>query len=88
MAMSLRSAARGKGLRLRIRAALRIAIGICTAGILVSDALTATPPSGVASVRGHNRDGPMIVEQQAHLAERDGLIDWMRIVCSGQRAPT
>jgi len=38
--------------------------------------------------RGHNRDGPMIVEQQAYLTERSGLIDWMRIVCSGQRAPT
>lgn len=38
--------------------------------------------------RGHNRDGPMIVEQQAYLTERHGLIDWMRIVCSGQRAPT
>jgi hypothetical protein len=37
---------------------------------------------------GHNRDGPMIVEQQAYLSERDGLIGWMRIVCSGQRPPT
>jgi hypothetical protein len=37
--------------------------------------------------RGRNRDGPMIVEQQAYLAERDGLIGWMRIVCSGQRSP-
>jgi hypothetical protein len=36
--------------------------------------------------RGRNRDGPMIVEQQAYLAERDGLIGWMRIVCSGQRS--
>lgn len=38
--------------------------------------------------RGHNHDRPMIVEQQAYLTERDGLIDWMRIVCSRQRAPT
>jgi hypothetical protein len=38
--------------------------------------------------RGYNRDGPMIVEQQAYLTERNGLIDWMRIVCSGQRAPS
>jgi hypothetical protein len=38
--------------------------------------------------RGHNRDGPMIVEQQAYLTERDGQIAWMRIVCSGQRAST
>ncbi len=36
--------------------------------------------------RGRNLDGPMIVEQQAYLAERDGLIAWMRIVCSGQRS--
>ena len=35
--------------------------------------------------RGRNRDGPMVVEQQAYLTERDGLIGWMRIVCSGQR---
>jgi hypothetical protein len=33
--------------------------------------------------RGRNRDGPMIVEQQAYLTGRDGQIDWMRIVCSG-----
>ena len=37
--------------------------------------------------RGRNPDGPMLVEQQAYLAGRDGLIGWMRIVCSGQRAP-
>ena len=37
--------------------------------------------------RGRNPNGPMIVEQQAYLAGRDGLIGWMRIVCSGQRAP-
>ena len=35
--------------------------------------------------RGTNRDGPMVVEQQAYLTERDGLIGWMRVVCSGQR---
>ena len=35
--------------------------------------------------RGSNRDGPMVVEQQAYLTERDGLIGWMRLVCSGQR---
>jgi hypothetical protein len=38
--------------------------------------------------RGRNRDGPMIVEQQAYLARRDDSIGWIRIVCSGQRAPT
>ena len=37
--------------------------------------------------RGSNRDGPMVVEQQAYLTERDGLIGWMRVVCSGQRPP-
>jgi hypothetical protein len=36
--------------------------------------------------RGRNRDGPMIVEQQAYLAECDNLIGWMRIVCSGKRS--
>jgi hypothetical protein len=30
-------------------------------------------------------DGPFIVEQQAYLAERDGQIGWMRVVCSGYR---
>ncbi len=35
--------------------------------------------------RGRNRDGPMVVEQQAYLTERDGLIGWIRLVCSGQR---
>jgi hypothetical protein len=27
----------------------------------------------------------MIVEQQVYPTERDGLIGWMRVVCSGQR---
>ena len=51
---------------------------------------TRSPIAGrsASDFRGHNRDGPMIVEQQAYLTERSGLIDWMRIVCSGQRAPT
>jgi hypothetical protein len=30
-------------------------------------------------------DGPFLVEQQAYLAERDGQIGWMRVVCSGFR---
>ncbi len=30
-------------------------------------------------------DGTFIVEQQAYLAERDGRIGWMRVVCSGYR---
>jgi hypothetical protein len=37
--------------------------------------------------RGRNPDGPFVVEQQAYLSERDGLIDWMRVVCSGMRPP-
>jgi hypothetical protein len=35
--------------------------------------------------RGHNGDGPFVVEQQAYLSERDGRIAWMRVVCSGFR---
>ena len=34
---------------------------------------------------GHNEDGPFLVEQQAYLSERDGRIDWMRVICSGMR---
>jgi hypothetical protein len=33
--------------------------------------------------RGHNDDGPFVVEQQAYISERDGRIGWMRVVCSG-----
>jgi len=32
-----------------------------------------------------NRDGSFLVEQQAYLADRDGQIGWMRVVCSGFR---
>lgn len=32
-----------------------------------------------------NPDGEHVVEQQAYLAERDGRIGWMRVVCSGFR---
>jgi hypothetical protein len=32
-----------------------------------------------------NPDGRFVVEQQAYLGERDGRIDWMRVVCSGFR---
>jgi len=38
-------------------------------------------------LRGHNPDGPFVVEQQAYLSERDGRIGWMRVVCSGFRQP-
>ena len=33
----------------------------------------------------HNPDGRFLVEQQAYLAERDGRIGWMRVLCSGYR---
>jgi uncharacterized protein involved in tellurium resistance len=39
-------------------------------------------------IRGRDKDGPYVVEQQAYLEERDGQIAWMRVLCSGQRAPT
>jgi hypothetical protein len=32
-----------------------------------------------------NPDGRFVVEQQAYLADRDGRIGWMRVVCSGFR---
>jgi hypothetical protein len=35
--------------------------------------------------RGVNPDGPFVVEQQAYLAEEDGRITWMRVLCSGFR---
>ncbi len=35
--------------------------------------------------RGHNADGPFIVEQQAYYSERDGRINYMRVLCSGFR---
>jgi hypothetical protein len=35
---------------------------------------------------GRNPDGPFVVEQQAYYSERDGRIDWMRVLCSGFRA--
>lgn len=34
---------------------------------------------------GRNADGPFVVEQQAYLAERDGRISWLRVLCSGFR---
>ena len=37
------------------------------------------------SFRGHNDDGEFVVEQQAYYTERDGRIDWLRILCSGMR---
>jgi hypothetical protein len=32
-----------------------------------------------------NPDGEFLVEQQTYVRERDGRIDWMRVVCSGMR---
>lgn len=32
-----------------------------------------------------NPDGRFVVEQQAYLGQRDGRIDWMRVLCSGLR---
>jgi hypothetical protein len=34
---------------------------------------------------GENPDGPFVVEQQAYYTEKDGQIDWMRVLCSGFR---
>ncbi len=35
--------------------------------------------------RGHNDDGPFVVEQQAYIAADGGRIAWMRVLCSGFR---
>jgi hypothetical protein len=35
--------------------------------------------------RGQNQDGGFVVEQQAYYTERDGRINWMRVLCSGFR---
>lgn len=34
---------------------------------------------------GRNEDGPFVLEQQAYYSERDGRIEWMRVLCSGYR---
>lgn len=34
---------------------------------------------------GHNEDGPFVIEQQVYYTERNGRIDWMRVLCSGYR---
>ena len=34
---------------------------------------------------GHGDDGPFVIEQQIYFTERDGRIDWMRMMCSGFR---
>ena len=35
--------------------------------------------------RGHNEDGPFVVEQQAYYATSGGRITWLRVLCSGFR---
>jgi hypothetical protein len=35
---------------------------------------------------GHRAGEPFVIEQQSYFSERDGRIDWIRIVCSGFRA--
>ncbi|HTX32793.1 MAG TPA: nuclear transport factor 2 family protein [Solirubrobacteraceae bacterium] len=35
--------------------------------------------------QGTNPDGAFVFEQQAYFTERDGRIDWMRVLCSGFR---
>jgi hypothetical protein len=34
---------------------------------------------------GHDDDGLFVVEQHVYYSERDGRIDWMRMMCSGFR---
>lgn len=36
---------------------------------------------------GQRPDGPFVIEQQAYYTEREGQIDWIRILCSGFRTP-
>jgi hypothetical protein len=35
--------------------------------------------------RVRNPDGSFVAEQTAYLSDRDGQIDWMRVLCSGFR---
>jgi hypothetical protein len=52
--------------------------------------IEATVPSSIVDrvrvgwlVRISDADGPHLFEQQAYVRERDGQIDWMRVICSG-----
>jgi hypothetical protein len=36
-------------------------------------------------IRGHNPDGPFVVEQQAYYETDNGRITWLRVLCSGFR---
>jgi hypothetical protein len=37
------------------------------------------------SFRGHNQNGPFVVEQQAYYTQSGGRINYMRVLCSGFR---
>ncbi len=39
-------------------------------------------------VRGRDRDGAFVFEQQAYVRERDRQVGWLRIMCTGTRRPT
>jgi hypothetical protein len=52
--------------------------------------LEATQPTSIEGtlrvgwlVRISDADGPHVFEQQAYVRERDGQIEWMRVICSG-----
>jgi hypothetical protein len=34
---------------------------------------------------GHDDDAPFVIEQQVYFTEREGRINWMRMMCSGFR---
>ncbi len=37
-------------------------------------------------VHGTGADGPFVFEQQVYARERDGRVDWLRVMCTGPRA--
>lgn len=54
--------------------------------------ITATEPATIGDVarvgwlvRISDAGGAFVFEQQAYVRERDGQIDWMRLICSGWR---
>lgn len=56
------------------------------------ESIAPVEPSSVADtlrvgwrVRGQGADGPFLYEQQAYVREQNGLIVWLRIMCSGPR---
>lgn len=59
-----------------------------------TESVEATEPSSIANTvrvgwraRLTTPDGPRVFEQQAYVRERDGLIGWIRIVCTGKIPP-